>query len=380
MKAALYKFHSGQWQRHPQSQPLSEDAARLVLCFASRSALETSPIYSQLHTRFPHAEIVICSTAGEIYHTEVLDDGLSLVALDFDTTEVVTRSVHISSYSNSYEAGTALIQAFAMENLSHVLVFSDGSHVNGSELVRGMNAINSQSVLVTGGLAGDGDRFESTFVGLNGHPEQGLIVGVGFYGDKLQVGHGSQGGWETFGLERMVTRSDGNVLFEMDDKNALELYKRYLGTEAESLPGAALLFPLAVKLPGITAPIVRTILSIDSDKGSMTFAGDIPEGASVRFMRANFDKLTIAASGAATQSFQQGSQQPGFALLISCIGRKMILKSRTEEEVEAVDEIFGHHTLLSGFYSYGELSPLQDGMSCQLHNQTMTITTFHEVE
>ena len=112
----------------------------------------------------------------------------------------------------------------------------------------------------------------------------------------------------------------------------------------------------------------------------MTFAGDIPKGAKVRFMRANFDKLTSAASDAAIQTQIVNATPPAFALLISCVGRKMILSSRTEEEVDAVDEIFKHKTLLSGFYSYGEISPLLKGQGCQLHNQTMTITTFDEAE
>jgi hypothetical protein len=110
----------------------------------------------------------------------------------------------------------------------------------------------------------------------------------------------------------------------------------------------------------------------------MTFAGDVPEGTFVRFMRANFEKLTDAASVAAvdTKPFEKKHQ---FALLISCVGRKLVLGTKTVEEVKAVDMIFNHQTLLSGFYSYGEISPLVESNSCQLHNQTMTITAFSEV-
>ena len=179
-------------------------------------------------------------------------------------------------------------------------------------------------------------------------------------------------------MEKTVTRASSNELFEIENFSALELYKQYLGPEAESLPGSALLFPLAVKLPGTEEPVVRTILSIDDKKGSMIFAGDIPVGSKVRFMKANFDKLTNAASGAANLTQERTSVHPDLALLISCVGRKLILKSRTEEEVEAVNEVFGQQTLLTGFYSYGEISPLKKGGACALHNQTMTITTFHE--
>lgn len=380
MRTALYKFNNGAWQTQKQSAAVNEAAAQLVLCFAGRHTLTGSAVYQILKQKFPAAVIAICSTAGEIYHTTVSDEGFTITAIEFSHTEIKPQKVYIKDHADSFDAGKALINRFDQTGLSYVLVLSDGGSVNGSELVRGINSVTNEKILVTGGMAGDGDRFEVTLVGLNGEPEQGLIAGIGFYGDKLRIKHGSKGGWETFGLERLVTRSDKNVLYEMDDKNALEVYKKYLGPDADGLPGTALLYPLSVMLQGNSEPVVRTILSVDPEAGSMTFAGDIPQGAKVRFMRANFDKLTSAASDAATQTQNTDEPAPDFALLISCVGRKMILGSRTEDEVDAVDEIFKHKTLLSGFYSYGELSPLIKGHGCQLHNQTMTITTFNEAE
>lgn len=380
MQTALYSYQNALFQKHPLSNLSSEKEAQLVLCFGAKSILQQEDVYHLLEEKFPNAVIALCSTAGEIYHTSVLDDTLSVTAVNFKHTAVIPKSVNIKNFSNSYEAGKTLIAQLDKEGLAHVFVLSDGSSVNGSELVRGMNEAAGNGVLVTGGLAGDGSNFETTLVGLNGKPENGMIAAIGFYGSHLKVTHGSQGGWETFGLEKEVTRSESNVLYEIENKNALELYKHYLGAEAEALPGAALLFPLSVILPGQTAPVVRTILSIDNEKGSMTFAGDIPEGSKVRLMKANFDKITTAASIAASQTVVAENTAPGFAILISCVGRKLILNSRVEEETEVVDEMFKHKTILTGFYSYGELSPLIKGGACQLHNQTMTITTFYEAE
>lgn len=380
MKTALYQYKNETWNLHPNSAILDERRVQLILCFAGRSILSNLPLFEILRDKFPDAVVVMCSTSGEIFHTAVTDEGVAVTAIEFTSSYVIPKQVFIKDYHNSFDAGEALIQQFDQKDLAYVLVLSDGSEVNGSELVRGLNAAASDHVLVTGGLAGDGDRFESTLVGLNAHPERGLIAGVGFYGSKLKVSHGSRGGWETFGLARLVTRSTNNNLYEMDGKNALELYKRYLGPDADGLPGTALLYPLCVTLEGNSEPIVRTILSVNEQEGSMTFAGDLPSGAKVRFMRANFDKLTSAASIAALDAKVEEESNPDFALLISCVGRKMILGSRTEDEVDAVDEIFDHQTLLSGFYSYGEISPLLNGGGCQLHNQTMTITTFREDE
>ena len=111
----------------------------------------------------------------------------------------------------------------------------------------------------------------------------------------------------------------------------------------------------------------------------MTFAGDMPAGAYARLMKANFDRLIDGAAGAAKVSYEAvGSIAPDLALLISCVGRKMVLQQRIEEEVEGVRDVLGRHTVLTGFYSYGEISPFTPSARCELHNQTMTITTFAE--
>jgi hypothetical protein len=380
MEVALYQYRNGQLSADKKRSQFEASSAHLVLCFGAKHLLQDCAVFREIRELFPSAEIALCSTAGEIYHTEVFDDTISVTAIRFGSTIVKTHFVTIDDYSDSYEAGAGLFKKFDKDALSYLLVLSDGSKVNGSELVRGLNQSSSGHVLITGGLAGDGSKFQSTLTGLNSAPAEGIIIGIGFYGDKIKINHGCRGGWEMFGLEKTVTRSVNNVLYEIDGMNALELYKKYLGPDAKSLPGSALLFPLSVTLHETGEEVVRTILSINQDEGSMTFAGDLPVGSKVRLMKANFDKITHAASDAAHQALLPEGNAPKLGLLISCVGRKLILQSRTDEEVAAVDEIFDHKTLLSGFYSYGEISPLVSGGSCQLNNQTMTITTFDETE
>lgn len=380
MKSAQYSYNREQWTEHSRSDALDYHTVQLVLAFGNKTLLQGDLIYTYLRQRFPVADIALCSTAGEIFGTEVHDETVVAIAIHFDHTPIAAHSITIGEEENSYEAGIRLLQQFNTDGLVSLFLLSDGSRVNGSELVRAFNTLENKDILVTGGMAGDGDHFHTTLAGLNRSPEEGVILGIGFYGDKLLVGHGSRGGWEMFGLEKTVTRSRDNVLFEIDGKNALELYKKYLGPEASLLPGSALLFPLSVTIPQTGEKVVRTILSIDQQDGSMTFAGDIPEGASVRFMRANFDKITNAAADAACQAQHSGAMQPHLAVLVSCVGRKLILQSRADEGPEAIDEVFGHKTMIGGFYSYGEISPVVKNGPCQLHNQTMTITTFYEKE
>ena len=204
-------------------------------------------------------------------------------------------------------------------------------------------------------------------------------MALGLYGDRLKIGYGSQGGWDSFGPERLITRAKGNILYEFDHQSALALYKKYLGDHARGLPAAGLLFPLSVRTPDGTRCVVRTILGINQEDQSMTFAGDVPEGHYARLMKANFDRLIDGSSGAAKTCHDfLGPASPELAILISCVGRKMILRQRIEEEVEVVREILGPRTVLAGFYSYGEIAPPSPSARCELHNQTMTITTLSE--
>ncbi|WP_406843344.1 FIST signal transduction protein [Flavobacterium soyae] len=380
MKIATTLFENNSFIRELNTDNLDFADLDLVLGFGSRELLSDEKVFNQLKNKFPASQLILSSSAGEIYENEVLDNTISLTAIKFSSTQIKTYEVDITAFENSFQAGSSLIGKFDQENLKLVLILSDGGKVNGSELVNGMNAVKKEEVLIVGGLAGDGSRFEKTIVGLNKTPAQGKIIAIGFYGEKLLVSHGSLGGWESFGLERIVTKSENNVLYEIDGKNVLDLYKIYLGKYAEELPGSALLFPLSIKADGVDEPIVRTILSIDEASQTMTFAGDVPKGSKVRFMKANFDRLIDAASEAAASCLEVNSFSPKLALLISCVGRKLILGSRIDEEVEAVSDIFGDKTTLSGFYSYGEISPLKPFGECILHNQTMTITCINEID
>jgi len=380
MKAAAYLYKSEKIESSNDLEGLDKLKCQLVFGFGNKELLLNKNMYLQLRKTFPVANIALCSTAGEIFNYEVLDDSLSIMAIEFNNTSIHSASVNISSYDSSYDAGADLISKIDQIDLKYIFILSDGGKVNGSELVRGIESVVQHKIPVTGGLAGDGIRFLSTLVGLNEQPESGNIVAIGFYGNSIKISHGSMGGWEMFGPEKTITRSVSNELFEINNVNALDLYKQYLGKYAEELPGSALLFPLSIKLPGVDDPIVRTILSVNNESKSMIFAGDLPEGAKVRFMKANFDKLIDAASDAALKSLVQfKAEPPKLSILISCVGRKLILGDRVDEEVEAVKNVFGETTVVSGFYSYGEISPLNINTKCELHNQTMTITSFDEI-
>jgi hypothetical protein len=380
MKVSSYLYINGNIEKSKNENFVDTNKCQLLIGFGEKKYLIENPTFEGLKKKFPNATIALCSTAGEIFASEVLNNSLTLTAIEFEKTKVQSANINISQYKSSFEAGVALIQKLDQKDLKYVFVLSDGGRVNGRELVRGIETIINHKIPVTGGLAGDGTDFQSTLVGLNEDPKTGNILAVGLYGNNIKIGHGSMGGWEMFGLEKKITKSISNELFEIDNANALDIYKEYLGKYANELPSSALLFPLSIKLNESENPIVRTILSINNETKSMIFAGDVPEGSKVRFMKANFDKLIDAASDAAESSLVNLKEStPKLAILISCVGRKIILDKRIDEEVEAVINVLGTDAVITGFYSYGEISPLHPNTKCELHNQTMTITTFDEI-
>jgi hypothetical protein len=357
--------------------PEGDNNANLVLAFGSPATLK-SDRWKQLQSRYPKAILLGCSTGGEIHGCEVMDDTLSATAMTFDHTEIIAAQADVAAAGGSFAAGKSVGQRLARGDLKALFVLSDGTTVNGSELVRGLREAVGGDVVLTGGLAGDGANFGTTYVGLNAEPVPGKTAAIGFYGDAVTIGHGSCGGWDVFGPQRLITRASANVLAELDGQPALDLYKRYLGEDADQLPGSALLFPLRIyPADKPDHAIVRTVVGIDEEKRTMTFAGDMPEGYCAQLMRGNFDRLIEGAANAAEQALNAVADEQ-VAILVSCIGRKLLLGQRIAEEVEAVQGVLGRTTFLTGFYSYGEVSPHEITGCAELHNQTMTITTLGE--
>lgn len=369
MRVALARTSGGQWRGAPF------DDAHLVLAFGSRRRLPSA--VNELTAAYPEASVVSASSAGHILGRCVLDDEVVGVALRFDSTVVAATSLDVTSAADSARAGREIAARLTTRHLVHLLVLADGLNVNGSELVRGLTEAAGVGVTVTGGLAADGEAFQRTLVGVGASPRSGQVAAVGFYGERFRVGCGWGGGWDPFGPDRVVTRSTANRLSELDGEAALDLYERYLGEEASRLPAAALRFPLALYDAG-TQGVVRTILGVDRGRRELVFAGDVPQGTVVRLMKANVDRLVDGAAGAARRALETGLESPALALAVSCVGRRMLMRQRVEEELDAVAEVLAQ-TPVVGFYSYGELAPTQGvGSAGALHNQTMTVTTFGE--
>jgi hypothetical protein len=364
--------------------PLSAIAPQLVLVFAAPQFFSGSgaaeQLAAQLHATFPAAQLIGCSTAGEINGACVQENSAVVTAVHFQHARVLAAATELTGMEASYAAGQRVGKALAQPDLRAVLVFAPGVAVNGSALVAGMTAALGSSLPIMGGLAGDNGAFQQTWtIGKDGISPR-AVVAVGLAGAQLQIGHGFFGGWRAFGPARCVTRCEGNLLYELDNEPALEVYKRYLGDYARDLPASGLLFPFEMLGDDLSeVGLIRTILGIDEANGSLLLAGAIHQGGFLRLMQASTDALIDGAEVAAEKTVEmQQPATPHLALLVSCVGRKLVMGDRVEEEIEAVTARLGKQAHATGFYSYGEITPFAPGVACEVHNQTMTITTISE--
>jgi len=365
--------------RHPQGSPALGNKAQFVLIFGAKNLLLDNLIYDELRTLYPKAYLIGGTTAGEIYNNTATENTVSATAVYMEKAKVRFASITIEN-DKYFESAADLVAKFPIDDLKHVFIISEGININGSKLVEGFIKTLPAGVTLSGGLAGDGNLYKETFIIANDSPKQNRLVAIGFYGENAHFGYASIGGWSPFGIERVITKSKNNVLYELDGKPALDLYKEYLGEYAEGLPAAGLYFPLMVRSKDYHRTFVRTIQRVDEHKKTLIFSGDVPEGYYSKLMRANLDNLIDGSRQAAEISLSSlSANKASLAVLVSCVGRKLVLNQIVSEEIEAARNILGTDTIFTGFYSYGEISSPDKDTVCELHNQTMTITLIAEV-
>ncbi|MCD4779581.1 MAG: FIST C-terminal domain-containing protein [Candidatus Omnitrophica bacterium] len=349
---------------------------QLVMVFGDPNLVQVEERYQELKSRYPQAHIAGGSTAGNILGTTITDEDIVATAVFFEKSQIKVLSADIDNPNDLQSTAANLVQQLKGEDFKHVLVLSDGIHFNGSELAKGMNT--QEDAPVTGGLMGDKGQFKETYVFADSAAKPKRIVLIGFYGKDLFTGYGCFAGWGEFGVDRIITKSAGNIVYEIDGQPALKLYKKYLGEFAEQLPASGLRFPLSIRRHEKDYTLIRTLLCVDEEKQSLTFAGDVPEGSITLLMKGNIDDL-ISSAGIAAKEAKHVSDKRGLAIVISCVGRKQLMDQMTDEELETVQNTLGGNTWMTGFYSYGELAPYnKEFMHCNLHNQTLTLTTLYE--
>lgn len=370
-------FFKNTWEYNNETIK-DKDTVDLVLLFGTTENLQKNNHYEFFKEKYKNSQIIGSSSSGNVLGAKVHEAEVVATIIKFDQGYIKTSIIDFTEKDDLNEVSQKLVEKLPEQDLKSIFIISDGLNMNGTILAKNVNKVKP-TTLITGGLAGDDARFEKTLLIANSEAKERTLVAIGFYGEKLHVSSGCYAGWDEFGTERIITKSEGNVVYEIDNKPALELYKKYLGDQANELPSSGLRFPLSIKKDNQDEnATIRTLLAIDQEKQSLTFAGDVPANYIAKLMKTDIDGL-IDGSEIAANKITKKNENTALGLVVSCIGRKLVMKDLVDEELEIIEETIGKNVHLTGFYSYGELAPFSDEIkTCELHNQTMTLTVIYE--
>lgn len=355
----------------------------LLLVFVSTSAFHQEELVKLLQAKCPQAVLVGCSTAGEISSVSgSRDNSLVLMALAGDGIRFVP-GVGTDMNVDPRKAGRMLAEDIAKkangEKPKACLIFPDGLAGNGADVVRGILDVFGQEFMVAGGSAGDDYHFKQTYEYLGETVLSNSVVGVGLFGE-FSFGIGVRHGWIPIGNSRIATKSQGNILYELDGKPALEIYEDYFGKDRvlidpnEPFAKLAVTYPLGIPTPNKDGYLIRDPISVN-EQGAITCAAEIPEGSEVFLMIGSREEAIEAANDAAHKALSQlQGKSPKAAILFNCIARKKLFMQKKEEEIAVIRSVLGQSVPLIGFYTYGEQAPLGgEVVTCSFHNETDVI-------
>ena len=366
-------FTDTQWQKFEQ-KILTKESVDLVFVFGDIDTVEKYNHYKLLQTFYPKAQIIITSTAGNILDTSIDTYSAVATAICFNKAYVKACSLQIGSNSTKDKIQHS-INSLQNDDLKHLFLFGPGIQ-NEANFLDTLEI--KAGVTISGGFAGDAFRFDHTYQQLNNQGSQNTFIIIGLYGSTLHIETSSETGWQEFGSQRVITKAKKNIIYEIDNQPAIELYKRYLGKRANDLPKSALRFPLSIKdHQNDKSRVVRALTQINQDN-SLTFSAEIKEGSIVKLMKTNVHN-TLDSAFLAAKKIRPFNSNSSLTLVISCCARRNVLKQFSEEEVELIQDILTTKTQLIGFYSYGEIAPIHKiEEKSILRNHTLTITTIYE--
>lgn len=361
--------------------PDFDSAQTLVLVFSEVDHRLYNAAIASLLAKYPNSVITGCSAVASIFNQHVMENALVVGIIRFQSTRLAFARAELNSKDDSWQAGQTLAQSLQAPDLKGVLLLTDGLNTQGTDLIRGMaSRIDPHEVKIVGGLASDPLKFVSTWVLIDGVPATHMAVGVGFYGDNLVFASNTKDGFKPFGPERVITRAVDRILYEIDHRPALQLYKEYIGAEhVQRLPLSALNFPLSIWHKEKQHYAIRVPVAVDEASSSLHFIADIPDGCNAQLMYGSMDNLLDGVEDAAqTLRRDLPADTPILALAISCAVHKLVMGDDTSQELETVLDILPPGTRQVGFYTFGELAPTGQDGNCSHHNATMTLTVLYE--
>lgn len=371
-------------------EQLEGSAPNFVLVFAS-SLFNQEEVVAGVKNAAPNVLMIGCSDAGEIVTNGPATKGVAVMAIASDEIEFaagIGDGVGADSVRAGKKAAEDLLKKLGDKKPALIISILEGLTGNGAAIIRGMQAIVGEHFPIIGGSAGDDFAFKKTFQYHNGEVLNDSAISVGLVGN-FAWGVGVRHGWEPIGLPMKVTKSEGAVLKELDGEPALKIYEDVFGTRAEELaknPLAwlAYTYPLGMSVDGSSELLIRDVI-IANEKGEITCAAEIPEGAEIRLMLGDPEKAIQAAKEAAESALVQlNGAKPKAIFIFNCVARfKLLTESKIGEEIAAVQRVLGKDVPLIGFYTYGEQAPLGGNVDpnvCKsaFHNETMALLVLGE--
>tara|TARA_B100000609_G_scaffold199473_2_gene203220 strand:- start:4474 stop:5631 length:1158 start_codon:yes stop_codon:yes gene_type:complete len=333
--------------------------------------MEHQVVLNGLLEAFPGISLVGCTTDGELSSKlSFTEDSLTLLLFSCgDGVEITSGLGRRLSDGIPAAVNEAVSEAKSKTALPAKWCFitPESMTVSSSVLLQALQSNLGESFPIAGGLAADQWSFEKTYQFYNGEVLTDALPMLLFSGD-VHVSHGVASGWEPHGKMGVVERAEGNVVWTIDGVSALSFYSHYLGPHVK--PSTE--YPLAVSVSKHADEYyLRAPLKCDEETGSVTFTGDIPEGATVRLTTPEREKIMEACETSVLQAFESFPQGkvPACALIVSCAARKYLLGTQVREEYEILRQHIGDLPVL-GFYSYGEIGPSSLGSPACLHNET----------
>ena len=331
----------------------------LIQVFSGEEEEEFKDILFFLKIEFPHATIISASTDGEIYENKVLTYTTVVSVSLFKSTQLKT---HYVDKNDGFKAGALIAKKLVTPRTKLLIAFADGINTNGEKFLNGIYSI-AQNIKIAGGLSGDNGALKECFIGIDNKLYNNGIVAVALDSDILQVQTLYNFGWRSIGLPHKITSSEENRVYSIDGISTVDFYTNYLGKEISSyLPAIGIEYPLIMKRDNIF--VARAALSKHKD-GSLSFAGDIPEGVEVYIgvgAKEEIIKNPISKKSLAVESF----------FIFSCMARRRFLPDLIENEIEYFSQI----APTSGFFTYGEF---YTDKKPELLNQTLTAVALSEV-
>ena len=342
-----------------------EDSDRvLVQVFTGlNDDLHIRRVQKELKACFPTAPVIGTTTGGEVFNGGIVDHSTVISVAVFERSRV---RVSFSDEKDSLKLGRQLAEGLKDRDQKVMIAFADGLGSNGDRILRGLHEV-SPEVPVAGGLAGDMFTFTGTYTFTQDFLSKTGGVCACIYTDRIHINTLYNLAWIPIGKEMTITKAEGNRIYEIEGRPAVEIYKEYLGKDAETLlPHIAIEFPLVFERDGKL--VARACLGIDDD-GAMVYEGDINEGERVRFSIWDTGEM-LDGAGTALKVIR-GVPVEGI-FVYTCAARKYLMGKEVEVETKYLQSV----APTVGFLTYGEF--FTDRGTKSFFNYTITLITLSE--